>query len=240
MHESRLNSSIKRKAIHNVLLVLFGFILIIIILVIFGTRILIGFSLFVGKLHGSNWNASTIAQQANTYVAPPIVNPIPDATNKNQIDISGTAQKNETISLYVNNQLVDKTSTGSNNQFQFSSVALQSGQNTIKTQAESNNNKLSSFSNTFTITYLKGPPSLTITQPQDGQTFTIGNSPSISIQGQTDPGVKITVNGFWAIVDSQGKYNYLYTLKNGDNDIKVVATDAAGNQATKEIHVHAQ
>ncbi len=238
MSESRFRSNIKRKAIHNVLLVVFGFIILIVILVVFGTNLLTAFSLFIEKSQDSNATTQTDTQN-DSYIAPPSLNPVASATNKPQVDVSGYAQKNLTIVLYVNNQLMDKTSTTDNGQFHFPSVALHAGQNTITVKAESNN-KQSVDSNADTISYLKNPPSLAISQPQDGQGFSKDSSPTVSVQGQTDSSAKVTVNGAWAIVDDLGKYNYLYTLKDGDNDIKVIATDDAGNQTTKEIHIHTQ
>lgn len=233
----RLNSAQKRKAIHNILIVVFGFIIIIVLVAIFGEKLLVEYSLLMEKNQG---NASTSQDQQDiTYVAPPTVNTLPNATNKPQITVNGIGQKNADISLYVNNQLVDKTSVDSSNKFTFSNVALQSGQNTIQTKAAIGD-KESAFSDSITISYLKNPPALSIAQPQDGQGFNKSSSPTVSVEGQTDAGAKVTVNGFWAIVDDTGKYNYLYTLNDGDNDIKVVATDAAGNQTTKEIHIHTQ
>jgi len=240
MADSRLKNNIKRKAIHNILLVVGGFIVIVVLLVIFGTKLLVGFSLFLEQSQGNNDGNSTGDQQGDTYIAPPTLNPAVNATNSAQITVSGYAQKNQSVSLYVNNQLVDKTSVDDNNNFHFSSVSLQAGQNTIQAKAEADNNKTSGFSNGITISYIKNPPSLSIDQPQDGQGFSKSSSPTVGIQGQTNTGANVTVNGSWAIVDDQGKYNYLYTLKDGDNDIKVVATDQAGNQTTKEIHIHTQ
>jgi len=236
----RLDSNLKRKAIHNILIVIFGFIILIVVAIIFGPKLLIDYSLMMEKLQSnSSNNASNTTQQNDTYINPPALDPLPAATNKAQVNVTGIGQKNQEISLYVNNQLVDKQSVDNNSKFNFSNVALQSGQNTIQTKAELNNNE-SGFSNTDTISYLKNPPSLTITQPQDGQTISKSSSPSVNIEGQAGVGVKVTVNGFWAIVDDTGKYSYAYTLQNGSNDIKVVATDAAGNQTTKEIHINAQ
>jgi len=239
MASSRLGNNIKRKAIHNILLVVGGFIVVVVLLVVFGTKLLVGFSLFLEQSQG-NSDSSTSDQTNDSYIAPPILNPVVTATDSAQITVSGTAQKDQSVILYVNNQLVDKTSVNSNNNFHFSSVALQSGQNSIKANAETASNKTSGDSNILTISYLKNPPSLSIDKPQDGQGFSKGSSPTVSIEGQTDTGANVTVNGSWAIVDDQGKYNYLYTLKDGDNDIKVVATDQAGNQTTKEIHIHTQ
>ncbi len=239
MAESRLKSSIKRKAIHNVILIGVGFMVLIVVLVMFGSSFLTWFSLFVEQSQGNNDTTTTTDQQNDSFVAPPTLNPVVNATNKPQVAVSGFGLKNQTIQLFVNDELVDKSSVTTDNKFHFSSVALKAGQNTIKVKAE-NDNKQSDFSNTVTISYLKNPPSLSIDNPQDGQGFSKSSSHTLSVAGKTDVGAKVTVNGAWAIVDDQGKYNYLYTLKDGDNDIKIVTTDDAGNQTTKEIHIHTQ
>jgi len=238
MANSRLKSNIKRQAIRNFIFIIGGFIILIVVVVAFGANLLTSFSLFVEKSQGNNDTTST-GTQTDSYVAPPTLNPVAVATNKPQVNISGFGQKNQSIILYLNNQIADKATVNDNNQFHFSSVQLQAGQNTIKVKAQ-DGSKESDFSNTDTIAYLKNPPNLTISNPQDGQGFSKNTSPSVSIQGTTDTGSNVTVNGSWAIVDDQGKYNFLYTLKDGDNDIKVVATDNAGNQTTKEIHIHTQ
>jgi bacillopeptidase F len=241
MLKSRLKNTTERKAIHNILLVIFGFIIIIGTVVVFGAKLLVGFSLLIEKSQGGNDTNATNAQPNDaSYIAPPTLNPAVDATNSAQIAITGFAQKDQTITLYVNDEIVDKTSVGYNNQFKFESVSLHQGQNAIKAKAGNDHNQKSDFSNTVSITYAKNPPKLTINKPQDGQGFSKGSSPTVSIEGNTDPDAKVTVNDSWAIVDDQGNFTYLYTLKDGDNDIKVVATDSAGNQTTKEFHIHTQ
>jgi hypothetical protein len=237
MADSRMRSNIKRQAIHNVILVIGGFIILIVILTFFGPYLLTNFSLFVENSQGNNQATTSASSQTDGYVAPPTLNPVVIATNKPQVDVSGFGQKNQTITLYVNGQIMDKTSVNDDSQFHFSSIQLQQGQNTIKVKAQSDN-KQSDYSNVDTISYLKNPPNLSISSPQDGQGFSKSSSPSVSINGTTDPGANVTVNGSWAIVDDTGKFSFLYTLKDGD--IKVVATDKAGNQTTKEFHIHTQ
>jgi len=240
MATSRLNNNIEKKAVHNIVIGVVGFIIIIALLIILGPKLLVGFSLFAEKIDKNDNNLTTTNQQDNSYVAPPTLNPAATATNSAQIAISGFAQKNQTINLYLNTQMIDTTTADSNGKFNFSSVNLQQGQNAITAKAQDNNNKTSGNSNTITISYSKSAPSLSITQPQDGQTFTKNDSPTLNIQGKTDIGNQVTINGAWAIVDDQGNYSYLYTLQNGDNDLKAIATNPEGNQTTKEIHIHVQ
>lgn len=234
-HESRMRQHLKKQTTRNILLVLGGIILLGVILIVFGTQLLIGFSLLLEKAKGND--TTTVAKQTTTYIAPPTLNTAVDATNSAQIEISGFAEKNQTISLFINDHLVDKTSVRSDKHFNFPDVTLEKGKNVIKAKAVTEDHQESSYSNEIHTSYLKNEPSLSIDKPQDGQGFNKNSGP-VSIEGQTDLGIKITVNEFVAIVDDQGKFSYLYNIKDGDNDIKVVATDDAGNKKTQEIHIH--
>jgi bacillopeptidase F len=90
------------------------------------------------------------------------------------------------------------------------------------------------MSDTFTVSLLTDPPSLSITSPKDGDTVSNQLTP---IMGTTDEGAKVTVNDLFCIVDDKGNFSYGFNFQNGDNKIKVVATDAAGNKTTKEMTV---
>jgi len=59
----------------------------------------------------------------------------------------------------------------------------------------------------------------------------------LHVHGKTDPNVKVTINDFWAIVDDSGNYSYNLSLKSGDNPIKIVATDDAGNNTEKDLKI---
>lgn len=235
MIESRVKTNLKKKAYHNIALVVLGIIAIIVLLVFFGTKLLIGFSLLAE--HGNGDDSTAKTQQKNQYVAPPTFNPIVEATNSATIAVSGKGTADQTVKLYINGNLVDDITVQDDNNFNFSSVHLNDGQNTIKAITLTKDNTKSDYSNELTIAYIHNPPELTINQPQDGQGFNKNAGP-VSIQGQTDPGAQVTINDAIAIVDDQGKFNYLYNLKDGDNGLKIVATDKAHNQTTKELHIH--
>jgi hypothetical protein len=239
MERSRLRSNLKTKAYHNLFLAFFGVVIIVAVLFFFGTKILIGFSLLSEKLSGTDATNSTIQSNDSSYVSPPSLDPVVDATNSAQIVVTGIASAQQTIHLYVNGELVDKTPVRDDNHFKFASVTLKEGQNMIKALAVTSSKKKSDYSAELQINFLKKSPTLTINQPQDGQGFK-KDPGTESIIGQTDPGVQVTVNDFVAIVDAQGKFSYLYTLKDGDNDLKIKATDDAHNETVKEMHIHTE
>lgn len=191
---------------------------------------LINFSSFVKK----STNSKDLQKNNLTYVAPPVLNPMPEATKSATITISGYAQDKQIIKLYVNGKLVDKTDVNKDKQFIFSDVELDKGLNEIKAKAQTDDNKESDYSSSLTINYIDNPPLLEINSPQDGQS--VPKEP-LKINGKTDPGVKITINDFWAITEDDGAFSYTLSLHDGDNNIKIIATDAAGNTTTKEITV---
>ncbi|MBA3723787.1 MAG: hypothetical protein H0W89_02725 [Candidatus Levybacteria bacterium] len=234
MKKSRLISHLQKQAYKNVLLACIGIILVIILLIIFGTNILVSFSLLVGKLTGVEETA--ITTQSDEYIAPPTLNAAPEATSSAAIIVTGYGQPDQRIDLYRNDTLINKTTVKSTSSFRFTGVTLVEGSNIIKARAANSDNKQSNFSNEVKTSFLKNAPDLTVDFPQNDQGFKKEESP-VKVTGKTDSGAQVTINDFWAIVDAEGNYSYLYNLKDGDNPLKVVATDNAGNKTEKELKI---
>lgn len=220
----------EQKTKKNLLLSILGIILVLLFVFKFGLPLLINLSLF---LSGSKGSQEQLDKKDQSFIAPPILNSFPQATSSARITISGVASKDQTISLYINSDLIDETKTEENGNFSFEPT-LRSGENTIKVKTVVGN-KESEFSKSVTVVLKSAPPSLKITSPSDGQSFKDQNT--VDIQGTTDSDVKITVNGFWAITDNQGLFSYRLPLQNGENKIKIIATDIADNKKELEIKV---
>ncbi|HEX8932029.1 MAG TPA: hypothetical protein VF810_02650 [Patescibacteria group bacterium] len=232
MARSRLQRHLQEQSLRNILLATGGIIIIIILMATFGINFLINFSLWVK--HPSQNVISN--KDSVIYIAPPVLNSLSEATKSAQITVSGYAGDKQTIKLYVNGKFVDQAMVNKDKQFSFDNVALAKGNNELKAKAINNDKKESDYSTIVNITYVDKPPALDISYPQDGQTISKGDSP-IKVTGKTDPGIKVTVNDFWAITNDDGNFSYSLPLNDGDNTIKIVATDNAGNQTTKELKV---
>ena len=232
---NRLTKAQEKKALHKAILSVIGIIIILILLIKVAIPGLINFSLFLANLRGDgNTTTSSSSQSAPSYVMPPIFTTTLTATNSAKITLNGTAQANEQVILYINNNPVDTVDVKKDGTFVFSNETLSPGANTITAKAKSNKT-LSAFSQSLNVTFANNAPTLTIDTPHDGDH--IGDA-TVVVAGKTDPDDKVTVNGFWAIVDSNGQYSYTLTLQNGDNQITVVAQDNAGNQTTKTLKVN--
>lgn len=230
MERDRLKRKLKKKAIRNTLLILGGLIAFGVIIFMFGTQLLIQFSLLLTK----DGSVTPNETQEVSYIAPPDLDPVADATNSAKMKITGTSTvENAVIKLYINGSLTDSVNVNSKNEFEFKSVILEEGSNEIKAKTEVDG-KLSDYSSSLNIVYQNEPPDLSIEYPADGQTLKNDNQ---TITGKTVAGASVTVNGFRAIVQPNGNFTYNIKLQNGGNNIKIVTTDTAGNKTEKEINV---
>ena len=230
MARSHFRNHQQNQSIRNSLLGIFGIIVLIVVLFWFGPQLLITFSLLLNKSDKQDITKNT---KGVNYVAPPILNPQPTATNSATITISGSVTSGKTVKLYINGKS-DKTTIKKDNSFTFSGVKLEKGGNEIKAKVFTKDDQESNYSETLLINYLDKAPALEITFPKDGDT--IDHNP-ITLSGKTDENVKITVNNFWAITNDDGTFSYQFNLQKGDNHIKIIANDEAGNTTEKELTI---
>lgn len=231
MARSRLSRRMESKTKKNLALSVLGIILIVLLVLKFGIPLLVNLSLF---LSGSQSKEETKIQNSS-FIDPPILDSFPEATASANIIISGAASKEQTINLYINDNLIDTAIAEDNGRFSFRQT-LKPGENNIKAKAVING-KESDFSNTIAIFFKSARPSLNLSFPSDNQSFSKDQNVA-EIKGTTDLDVRITVNGLWAITDSNGNFSYRLSLQNGENRIKITATDIAGNKTEKEIKIN--
>ncbi|HYM65385.1 MAG TPA: hypothetical protein VES68_02790 [Candidatus Sulfotelmatobacter sp.] len=232
MRRSRLNKNTEKKTKKTITLSVIGILIVLFILFRFGLEFLVNFSLF---LSGSKNQVSTNTSNNINFINPPILNNLPNATNSAEIIIAGKSDKNTNVLLYINSKNVDDILVNKDGLFVFREN-LNPGDNQIKVRAQLSDKK-SDYSDTLDILYKNSQPSLDVNSPSDGQTFKKDQN-SANVSGKTDPGVSVTVNGFWAVIDDNNNFSYSLPLQNGDNEIKIVAVDQAGNKTEKDIRVN--
>jgi hypothetical protein len=232
---SRLNRNAEKQSRKQFILFGIGTVIIIFLLIQFSGSIL---SLFGNIIFGIRGDENQLSQtnQIDEVLFAPSLNNIPNATSSAQIDISGTASYEDgRIILYINDREVDSTKLGNDQSFTFKKVSLRSGENRIKVYY-SINNRQSDFSQEYVVIRSSEKLELEITSPSDGTTFKKADK-RINVSGKTDPNSSVSVNGFRAVVNSEGEFSYLLELNEGDNKIIVESTNEAGIKVQKEITV---
>ena len=228
---SRLSRRLENQSKRNLFLSILGIIIVFFLVIKFGIPLLVNFSLFVS---GSKTSNSRAKRSTTDFITAPVINTQLSATNSAEITISGTSSPKYTIDLYVNGRNVDKTQTDNEGKYSFQTT-LDPGENEIKTKAKKDDNE-SDYSNIVSIIFNNKPPMLEVSSPSDGQLFT-KDQENIIISGTTDENVRVTVNGFWAIIDENNKFTYNLHLNEGENQIKIEAVDQAGNKTEKQLKV---
>ncbi len=153
-------------------------------------------------------------------------------TASDRITVTGTAEPGATVEVLVDGVKVGETTADANGNWTFEVGPLADGDHDIEAVAfDAAGNRGSS--GVIVVTVDTTPPDLTVENPSDGDSVAGGTT----IRGTAEPGAKIEVfvdgvkvgettadgNGDWEFqLDDPGE---------GEHEIVVVATDAAGNSA---------
>lgn len=214
-----------------------------VILTVAGIAGLAAFALFVGLplfaqvlLIGAT-SPQTNTQTDETILFSPVFDPPPEATNAATIILSGHARKTAQVILTVNNKPQDTLTVKDDGTFRSDDIRLKEGENEIAAIAAIADME-SAPSKTLRIVYKKGEPNLEIAAPGEDERFSSSDKQTITIRGETDPGNRVMINERLAITDQNGAFSLNFRLSEGENNLKFVITDSAGNQLTKERKVH--
>ncbi len=235
MRNSRLKRNQEKETKKYLFLTVSSIIIFVIILIFFGIPLLIQFSLFVSNFASKQANNDTAKE--TILVSPPELTLPYSATSSAEITIVGTAQKDQKVKIYVNDAIQDETKVTANDSFKFTSIILDEGANRIEAVAITKDNKKSKLSDPIMVQYIKDPPKLDVSSPTENQEIRGGEHNPTTVRGKSDAKASITVNGFWAITDSNGNFHYNLPLRDGENTIQVIATDPAGNKTEKQMKV---
>jgi hypothetical protein len=218
----------------RLILAIIGIIGIVVFMLIFGFRLLVGFSLLVDTIRGN----TPVTQQA-VIILPPVLNPVPIATKSSSLTISGYGQQGYTLILYVNEKETKKITLPKVASFSAIPITLKEGSNSISAKMSDDKGNLSDLSNILTVEFKQKQPTLELQSPEDNTTIS-GDNNNVNIIGKTETDTTITVNGRFVVISNDNSFNYPYSLNEGDNTLKIEARDQAGNTTTIERKVRYQ
>jgi len=236
MIQSRLSRSQERKMTKRLIIAITGSIGLVVFIAVFGVKILINFSLFVDMIRGQSPQSS---QSGLTVILPPIIDPLPEATNSGVLTVSGRGQAGLSVVVYVNGKETQKVKVDDSGAFAVRDVTFKEGVNTLYARLFDTQGNKSEPSATESVSIIKKQPNLEVATPKDNDTIN-GDNNIVVVSGKTDEANSITVNDRIAVVGVNGVFSFRLPLNDGDNTITVIATDQAGNQKKVELKVHYQ
>ncbi len=232
--KSRLDRIAEQKGYKKLVVSVVAGLIVFISLLYFGVPALISMSSFISSLN-KNY-AEPVKNTDASIIMPPNLEPFFEATNSSPISVKGIADPKVKVELFLNGDLTDNTETSENGVFEFNDILLKQGNNSLYAIVVSNN-KYSDKSQIYSVFYKKSLPKLEILKPENDSKVT-GDKKIVEIAGNTDTDSNITVNDHLIVVNSDGTFGYSYPLNDGDNLLKIVATDPAGNQTAVERNVN--
>ena len=211
---------------------LYLYIALIIIAAIFlsttGLQFVINSSSFLSNLLGKR----DASDRRNPLLQTIVLDEIPTATNSASIIISGNANNLDRVEFYLNSDKVEETTINDSGDFEEELTGLKEGENEIYVIGKSSKGKKQS--DIYTVVYKQNKPTLEIREPSDGS---VVKQEDIKLSGHTDSEVEVKVNDLPVVVDSSGNFQTTVRLREGENKIKVAATDIAGNTENKELTI---
>ncbi|GAB4531755.1 MAG: hypothetical protein Fur0018_19960 [Anaerolineales bacterium] len=110
---------------------------------------------------------------------------------------------------------------------------LQSGLNALELRATDQAGNTARL--TRDIELVVTPPDILVTAPPDQSWF---RNPIVTVRGQASPGTTVTVNNHTVAVAVDGGFAYDVLLDEGENVLRIIASDDVGNLTTVERNVY--
>ena len=200
-----------------------------------GIPVLVKVAVFFSEVKNTN---SPAIQQDTLPPGPPLFNSPPEAIKANPLTINGFAEPGSKIELFLNDSLYKEVLSANDGTFVIDGINLSEGENILYTIAQDKAGNKSQPSSKIHIILDSVPPALDIISPADNAVFYGDKQKKVIISGKTDPeGVELRINGDLQILDKDGSFKTAYSLSEGENLIKIEATDQSGNVTEKELKI---
>lgn len=230
---SRLQRQKNKRLMRQSVLLLIATMAIVGLAIFYGIPTLIKLATVIAGVQESNRPATSTTDEVAPY--PPQFSLSYEATASATIMITGFAKENTAIELMNNGDKVLETFANDQGEFRFDRVVLNQGSNTLTAKSVTKAGVSSNLSRPVEVVFDNTPPELTVSEPQSDKTFYGSLQQLLRVSGSTEPGAKIMVNERLVFVAATGDFTTQFPLAEGENNIKVVATDKAGNTTDQEI-----
>jgi len=182
-------------------------------------------------------NAPAVQEE---LVLPPQIDSLGEYVNTSKPEISGSAMAGKVVRVFLDGNLLEETLADKDGRFSFTvSKPIADGTHKLTALIVSGQ-KESDLSWPITFVVDTTDPELVIESPVEDKEVSVKleTEPFILVSGQSESGVKVVVNDRLARVKIDGSFQVKVPVeKEGDFQIKAVATDKSGNSTEVAFNV---
>ena len=197
----------------------------------------LGVPWMINTISGPERREATI--NGNDIIPPqqPAISALPEATNSARLFVEGYTESGAEVELLVNDVTAGSTRADEGGLFKFDAATLKLGQNRVGVTATDSAGNTSQ-SPVSLITFDNTPIVLTVNSPSNGSEYFGKANQTIEIKGEVNKDEsQVLVNNSFALVEDEGIFIYRLMLSDGENTIKVIATDKSGNKDEAELKI---
>ncbi|MFA6814426.1 MAG: hypothetical protein WCR60_02680 [Patescibacteria group bacterium] len=160
----------------------------------------------------------------------------PDATFSAQIKLDGYADPDSKVIFVLNGNQVEEREVSEEGKFS-QTISLDQGDNQLSIYTVNKLGTESLQSKTYEIIFDDESPIITLIEPEPDSVVELKRNRDILVSGETEPLSRVYLNDHLILVDGEGQFSTTHHLNEGENILRFIAIDRAGNQSELEIKV---
>jgi hypothetical protein len=165
----------------------------------------------------------------------PIVTLPPPATSKTSLDLEGFGEADSLVVVVHNGREIDQVEVDNEGQFSYT-LELDKGENLVSLYGVDQAGN-ESATRQLVIVQDSEAPTLLFEDLDEGKQIVGRDQQNFSVRGETEPESQLTLNDRSVFVRSDGTFTAQIYLQEGDNTLKFVVIDQAGNRTEREVRV---
>jgi hypothetical protein len=230
-YKPRSLRKLEKKTRSRVVIAVIMVVLLGVFLINWGLPALIG---ALGSINNLKPKPTVSKATTDEAVAPPVLNIPFEATNSAMLSLKGYTTADAKVEIYVDEEIKSTAQAEGNGSFS-TSVALSVGNNNIY-GITVDGDKKSLPSKTIRLLYSDEKPDLKLNEPPDNHEIK-GGDKKVRVSGKTETQNSVTVNGSTVILNGDGGFLTELNINEGENVIKVMATNQFNNSTEIERKV---